>query len=188
MKYAIEKLLLSALFGGLYLLLIQVSWTLDLVQGYAPGISLVFLPAGIKLVAALVSGFWGVLGTVVALAYVAPDIWADQPLWFYIAYPAFGGFSSLAVALAMKHALGIGNNLHNLRLLHIPLIDLCATLVHGVVLNGFFVLVRIELAEDFWTRVFAMSVGDFFGSLIMLLGFAVLAKLYDMYRPKLLNL
>ncbi len=188
MKYAIEKLLISALFGGLYLVMIKLSWTLDLVQGYAPGISLVFLPAGIKLVAALVSGFWGVLGTVVALACVAPDIWPDQPTWFYVVYPALGGFSSLAVVHIMKRALGIDDDLRNLRLTHIPLIDLCATLVHGVVLNSFFYLYHLHLDQDFWTRVLAMSVGDFFGSLIMLLGFSVLTRLYQAYRPRLLKL
>jgi hypothetical protein len=72
-KYLAEKLLLSSLFGLLYFGAFSLSSTLDLVDSYAPGISLVFLPAGIKLIAALVSGFWGVLGTVVALALVSPD-------------------------------------------------------------------------------------------------------------------
>ena len=177
-----EKLLLSALFGALYLAVFELSLSFDLVESYAPGISLVFLPAGIKLIAALVSGFWGVLGTVIALAFVTPNFWPDQPLWFYVVYPALSGFSTLAVVTVMKRVLDIDDHIRNLRFIHIPLIDLCATLVHGMVVNGFFALDELPIDKDFLTRALAMSVGDFLGSLILLLSFAVLAKLYDFYQ------
>jgi hypothetical protein len=183
-KYLAEKLLLSSLFGLLYFGAFSLSSTLDLVDSYAPGISLVFLPAGIKLIAALVSGFWGVLGTVVALALVSPEFWPEQPLWFYVVYPSLSGFSTLAVVAVMKRLLGIDNDIRNLRFIHIPIIDLCATLVHGVVVNGFFALKNLAVDQDFFTRAFAMSVGDFLGSLILLLSFAVLAKLYDVYKQR----
>jgi hypothetical protein len=182
MKYFAEKLMVSSLFGLLYLGVFKLVTTLNLVDDYAPGISLVFLPAGIKLVAALVSGFWGVLGTVVALAFVSPEFWPEQPLWFYVAYPALSGFSTLAVVIAMKRMLGIDDDMRNLRFVHIPIIDLCATLVHGTAVNGFFALNHLEVDQDFFTRALAMSVGDFVGSLILLLSFAVLAKLYDFYK------
>ena len=182
MRYMAEKLLISALFGALYFAVFELSWSFDLVESYAPGISLVFLPAGIKLIAALVSGFWGVLGTVIALAYVTPGFWPDQPLWFYVVYPALSGFITLAVVALMKRVLGIDDDIRNLRFIHIPLIDLCATLVHGAVVNAFFMLKHLQVDQDFFTRAFAMSVGDFLGSLILLLSFAVLAKLYDIYK------
>lgn len=183
-KYLAEKLLLSSLFGLLYLAVFELSSSLDLVESYAPGISLVFLPAGIKLIAALVSGFWGVLGTVVALALVSPEFWPDQPNWFYVVYPALSGFSTLAVVMLMQRMLGIDSDIRNLRFIHIPLIDLCATLVHGTVVNGFFALNHLQVDQDFFTRALAMSVGDFVGSLILLLSFAVLAKLYDFYKQR----
>lgn len=182
MKYLTEKLLLSALFGALYFVFFELSWSFDLVESYAPGISLVFLPAGIKLLAALISGFWGVLGTVIALGCVTPNFWPDQPLWFYGVYPALSGFSTLAIVAVMKRLLDIDEDIHNIRFVHIPIIDLCATLVHGVVVNGFFALDQLSVDKDFLTRAFAMSVGDFLGSLILLLSFAVLAKLYDYYK------
>ena len=177
-----EKLLIGAVFGALYLVVFELSWSFDLVESYAPGISLFFLPAGIELIAALVSGFWGVLGTVIALAYVTPGFWPDQALWFYAVYPALSGFSTLAVVTTMKRVLGIDDGIRNLRFIHIPLIDLCATLVHGAVVNAFFMLKHLQLDQDFLTRAFAMSVGDFVGSLILLLSFAVLAKLYEVYK------
>ena len=182
MRYLAEKLLLSSLFGLLYFGAFQLSATLNLVDSYAPGISLVFLPAGIKLVAALVSGFWGVLGTVMALALVSQGFWPDQPLWFYVVYPSLSGFSTLAVVHVMKRVLRISDDIRDLRFIHIPIIDLCATLVHGLIVNGFFAIDRLEVNQDFLTRALAMSVGDFMGSLILLLNFAVLAKLYDFYK------
>ncbi len=183
MKYASEKLLICALFGVLYAGFFELSLAFDLVDSYAPGISLVFLPAGIKLVAALIAGFWGVLGTVIALALMSPGFWPEQPMWFYVVYPALSGFSTLAVVSLMKRVLGIDNDILNIRLIHIPIIDLCATLVHGAVVNGFFALNHLQVDKDFFTRAFAMSVGDFVGSLILLLGFAVLARLYDACKP-----
>lgn len=185
MRLWIEKLSVCAIFSALYFLVFELSWSLDLVESYAPGISLIFLPAGIKLIAALVSGFWGVLGTVIALAYASPNFWPDQPAWFYVVYPCLSGFSTLFVVHAMKRMLGFGSDLRELKLLHIPIIDLCATLVHGVVVNGFFALYQLEASKDFITRAFAMSVGDFFGSLILLLSFALLARLFDTYWPHL---
>lgn len=182
MRYMAEKLLLSALFGALYLAVFELSWSFDLVESYAPGISLVFLPAGIKLIAALVSGFWGVFGTVIALAYVTPSFWPDQPLWFYVVYPALSGFSTLTIVTVMKRVLDLDDDIRNLRLIHIPFIDLCATLVHGVVVNGFFALNELPMGKDLLTRALAMSVGDFLGSLILLLSFAMLAKLFDQYK------
>jgi hypothetical protein len=92
------------------------------------------------------------------------------------------GFSTLAIVHVMKRVLGIDNDIRNLRLIHIPIIDLCATFVHGMVVNGFFAIYQLQLAQDFFTRAFAMSVGDFLGSLILLLSFAMLAKLYDFYK------
>ena len=184
MKHLTEKLLVCILFGALYLGVFEISSTLDMVDSYAPGISLVFLPAGIKLVAALVSGFWGVFGTVLALAYVTPEFWPQQPMWFYVVYPALSGFSTLGVVILMKQLLGIDNDIQNLRFIHIPLIDLCATLVHGAIVNGFFALIHLEMDKDFLNRAFAMSVGDFFGSLILLMCFASLARIYDTYKNK----
>ncbi|WP_281811164.1 hypothetical protein [Limnohabitans sp. MORI2] len=187
MKYLTEKILLCALFGALYFALFEISWSFDLVESYAPGISLVFLPAGVKLLAALISGFWGVLGTVIALAYVTPGFWPDQPLWFYVVYPALSGFSTLAVVALMKRMLGIDDDIRNLRFIHIPIIDLCATCVHGAVVNGFFALEHLSVDKDFFTRAFAMSVGDFLGSLILMLSFAVLAKLYDLHTQSVIR-
>ncbi len=184
MRYLAAKLSVSALFGALYYVVFELSTWLHFFNDYAAGISLVYLPAGIKLVAALVSGFWGVFGTVVALAYVTPEFWPNQPFWFYVSYPALSGFSTLAVVALMKRVLGIDEDIRNLRFIHIPIIDLCATLVHGMLVNGFFALNQVQMDKDFLTRALAMSVGDFLGSLILLLSFAVLARLYDAYQPQ----
>jgi multisubunit Na+/H+ antiporter MnhG subunit len=52
------------------------------------------------------------------------------------------------------------------------------------VVNGFFAVNRLQVDQDFFTRALAMSVGDFVGSLILLLSFAMLAKLYDFYKQR----
>ena len=181
-RYWIEKLLVCALFGALYLLCFRLTSALNVFFSYASGISLVFLPSGIKLVAALTSGFWGVLGTVVVLAWVTPEFWPDQPAWFYVVYPSLSGFSTLAVVALMKRLLNIDDDLLNLRLLHVPVIDLVSTVCHGLAVNGLFVWLGMPLQEEFITRALAMSVGDFFGGLILVLALVFGLKMYDVSR------
>ena len=178
-----DKVFISVLFGTLYFLAFETSFSLHLVEGYAPGISLIFLPAGVKLVAALVAGFWGVLGVVVALAYEARHVWANQHFCFYLAYASLGGFSTLFVVELFKRLLKIQPDLKNLRLLHLPVIDLFSTLFHGFVLNAYLITLHMDVGKDLLTRATAMAVGDFNGGLILLLSLAAFIKAHAHLKP-----
>ena len=175
-RQVLEKALISAFFGLVYYLAFETSFRLDLVAGYAPGISLIFLPAGVKLVAALVAGFWGVLGVVIALAYEARSVWENQHFGFYLVYACLGGFSTLLVVELLKRLLNIQPDLRNLRLLHLPVIDLFSTLFHGFVLNTYLITLHMDVGKGLLTRATAMAVGDFNGGLILLLSLAVILK------------
>ena len=183
-RYLANKFLVCALFGFAYLATYDISVSFHLVDSFAPGISLIFIPAGVKLVAALVSGFWGVLGTVIALTYAAPEFWADQPLWFYPLYGALSGFTTLFAVRLMKRLLRIEDDLSNLRLLQLPVIDLFSTLCHGFVVNVFFILCNLSTGPDLLLRATGMAVGDFVGGMILLVGLAIVLKLTETWRSK----
>ena len=183
-RYLANKLLVCAIFGFCYLAAYDFSVGFDLVHSFAPGISLIFIPAGVKLVAAMVSGFWGVLGTVIALTYAAPEFWADQPLWFYPLYGGISGFTTLFAVNLMKRLLRIEDDLSNLSLLQLPVIDLFSTLCHGFVVNVFFMLCNLSTGPDLLLRATGMAVGDFVGGMILLVGLALVLKLSEVWRSK----
>ena len=183
-RYFTNKLFISAFFGFTYFFAYDLSVNFDLVHSFAPGISLIFIPAGVKLVAALVSGFWGVLGTVVALSYAAPEFWPDQPMWFYPLYGAVSGFTTLFAVGLMKRLLHIQDDLSNLRLLQLPVIDLFSTLCHGFVVNVFFILCGLSTGPNLLMRATGMAVGDFVGGMILLVGLAIVLKLSEVWRAR----
>lgn len=90
-----------------------------------------------------------------------------------MAYAAISGFTTLIAVEVMKKLLKLNENLTNLRLMHLPLIDLASTLSHGFVVNGFFVSYGLPIGTDFLLRATAMAVGDFVGGMILLVGFAI---------------
>lgn len=163
-------------FGFIYWIAFDICDYFDFVDSFAPGISLFFLPAGVKLVAALTAVFWGVAGTVVVLAFTAVGFWSDQPPWFYVVYASLSGFISLISLRLMMQVLSIQTDLSNLKILHLPIIDFVAASLHGIVVNAFYILLGMTTLQDLGLRAAAMAFGDFLGGLVLLLSYALIAK------------
>ena len=172
----LDHLKTLVVFGLAYWASFEISKDLHLINDFAKGISLVYLPAGVKMVAALVGGFWGVLGTVLALMVLAHQNWADQPLVFMVLTACISGFSTLLAVHVMKKLLKIEDDLSNLKFIHVPVIDLVNTVFHSLVLNGLWVWFSVDPLSDFLWHAAAMSLGDFVGSMILLLGLTVFLK------------
>ena len=168
-----DNILTCTVFGVAYWVSFEISKYLNLTQGFAPGISLVFIPAGVKLLAALIGGFWGIVGVVVALTFQGYDIWSEQSQTFILLNALINGFSTLAVVELMRSLLKIDQDLSNIRLLHLPLIDLANSVCLGLVQNGHRVFWGLEDNNSFLTKVSATALGDFLGSMILLLGWAI---------------
>ena len=181
-KNLTDSILTAVVFGVTYWVSFEISKHYDLTQSFAPGVSLIFIPAGVKLLAALVGGLWGVMGVVLALIYLANDFWAGQSQLFIFLTATINGLSTLAVVEAMRRLLTIDDDLSNLRLLHLPLIDLANSVCHGLVHNAFWIFWGVEKPSDFLSHATAMTVGDFFGSLIVLLGLSLVLKLKNKFN------
>lgn len=153
------------------------SWFLnqsaDSLMNYAPGIDLVYLPAGVRLLLVLVLGVWGAAG--VALA---------NPLMFLVTFPAgtapealvnsvISGFAPLATVRLFFLASGTRPSLENLRPIHLPLLALAVSVVTPLLLNLQFVALGREPVASFWGSVTAMALGDFAGCVLVI----VLARL-----------
>ena len=162
-----QSVLLTVVTGLAYFLSFRLNQQFDHWTLYAQGISLVFLPAGVKHLSILVARGWGALGCFWALMWLSFGFWSDISLPGAAVY---SGISTLASWLGIRwgmRLLRIERDLRNLQFLHLPALDLLTTAWHGLVVNLYFLAVGMK--QDQWlSNVLAMMFGDFTGSFIVL--------------------
>jgi glucose-6-phosphate-specific signal transduction histidine kinase len=138
---------------------------------YMTGISLVFIPAGFKLLCLLVGGEAAVVGLLLSSVYVSTRIW-DHTAFTQMVYFAFASVGSYYVAvLLVKKFMHIDNTLSNLRYLHIIILSAAASILNGTVHNLVYVWQGKVKLEDFFAHAAAMVVGDFLGCFIVIMFF-----------------
>ena len=130
---------------------------------YAPGISLLFIPAGVKLLAFLIGRTPAVIGLLIASVYTGFGLWIDvqTPAIYYFALISVLSYP-ISASLVM-HALGIQRNLDNLRYWHIAALSMAASVFNGVAHNLVYISQGLTSTEELWTKSSAMAFGDFFG-------------------------
>ena len=133
---------------------------------YAAGISLLFLPAGVKLLLLLLGRFPAYVGLLISGTYLGAGIWPDRSMVDIFLF-AFVGLTNYAVAAAgLMKLLRIDKSLTNLRYWHIVLLSASASVLNGVVHNLIYISHEITLTEEFWRNAFAMTFGDFMGCFV----------------------
>lgn len=163
----LQGLLLALVAGVIYFIAYRINELLDGWALYAQGINLVFLPAGIKHIAILIAGKWGALGCLMALFILANEFWSGVPVGEIALYSVIStGMTWIGILLSMR-LLGINRDLHNLKFVHLPIMDLLTTAFHGFVTNLFFILAGMK-SEHLISNALAMMFGDYAGSFIVL--------------------
>lgn len=133
----------------------------------APGIDLVFLPAGFRLLLVIVFGVWGALGVFLA-----------DPLMFLLEFQqgsfgellinaAISGFAPYFTVRAFFRFAGIERSLVQLKPIHLPLLALAVSVVTPLLLNLHFLLEGREQPAEFLHNFTAMMTGDFLGCLLV---------------------
>ena len=164
----LQGLLLAIAAGLTYFITYRANELLDGWTLYAQGISLIFLPAGIKHIAILVAGKWGALGCLIALFILALEFWHGASTAQIALYCVIStGATWAGIALSMR-LLGISRDLSNFQFFHLPKMDLITTGIHGFTTNAFFILAGMK-SEHFFSNALAMMFGDFVGSFIILM-------------------
>lgn len=166
---SIEKFVLVISAFVLYLVAFRINQTLDDYVIYAQGVALVFLPAGIKHISILIGRAWGGLGCFAALAYVTPEFWPDISLLHALVYSGVSTAATVALVIAGMKALQINSDLSNLRFIHLPILDLVTTTGHSFVTNAYFIADGMKVTGEYLGNAFAMALGDFTGSFIMMM-------------------
>ncbi|WP_374333106.1 hypothetical protein [Aestuariivirga sp.] len=143
-------------------------------------ITLVYIPAGIRLVILLVSGLWGALGIALAFPLALLQVFSDVAWPEILAYSAIAGFVPYATVLAICRVAGISRDLGTLRSIHLPLLAAAVSVTGAFAYAGALVAFGRFNAESFLPDATAMAAGDFLGCF----GVVALARLLIAWRRK----
>ena len=155
--------------GLLWLAFWQASQsTLSFTQ-LANGITLVYVPAGIRLVILLISGIWGAVGIALAFPFALLQVYPDASWQEMLAYSAIAGFVPWATVLAVCRAANVSRDLASLRSIHLPLLAAAISVAGALAYAGALTLFGRLQAELLLQNVTAMSAGDFLGCFAVVL-------------------
>ena len=134
---------------------------------YSAGISLLFLPAGVKLLAVLVVRLPAIVGIMVVSVYLGAGIWPDKAMTAVV-YFAFVSLMTYPIAaFGVMHVFRIHKDLTNLRYHHIVWLSLAASVLNGVVHNLLYLTQDVTASEELWRKSAAMALGDFMGCFVV---------------------
>ena len=165
-KIRLALIMLSAvLWAGFWFL---NSWLLSDLD-YATGISLIYFPAGVRLLIVLVFGVWGALGIALSNPLLFIHAFGQQSIVELLLNSLIAGFVPLFVARACQRILGIGQSLENLRAVHLPLIALAVSIVTPLAFNLMFSVYELKPFASLAQNISAMALGDFLGCMFTLI-------------------
>ena len=149
----------------------SVNECLDALMLYAPGISLIFIPAGVKLLCLLVGGRAAAVGLFTSSIFLSTVIWKDLSLLstVYFAIISVGTYF-LAVRLIMWR-FKIEPDLSNLGYWHIIVLSIFASVLNGFAHNVVYYTQGVTASEDFLSKSMAMVFGDFLGCFVVVMLF-----------------
>jgi hypothetical protein len=153
--------------GILFSLSFRLNQFFDALFVYSAGISLLFLPAGVKLLAVLVGRLPAIIGLLVVGIYLGAGIWPDKPMSSVI-YFAFVSLMTYPIAaFGLMHLLHIRQDLSNLRYNHIVWLSVAASVLNGVVHNWLYLTQGVTASDELWQKSAAMALGDFMGCFVV---------------------
>jgi hypothetical protein len=140
-------------------------------------ISLVYIPAGIRLVILLISGIWGAIGIALAFPFallqVFPHVSWDEAL----TYSAIAGFIPYATILGFCRTARISHDLSTLRPIHLPVLSAAVSVTGGVAYTAALAAFGRFDPAQFLPDASAMVAGDFLGCFaVILLARLVIAR------------
>lgn len=153
--------------GVLFSLSFRLNQFFDAQFVYAAGISLLFLPAGVKLLAVLVGRLPAIIGLLVVGIYLGMGIWPDKPMSSIVYFAVVSLMTYPIAAFSLMRWLHIRQDLSNLRYHHIVWLSLAASVLNGVAHNWLYLSQGVTLSEELWQKSAAMAFGDFMGCFVV---------------------
>jgi hypothetical protein len=133
----------------------------------APGIDLLFLPAGFRLLIVIVFGVWGALGIFLADPLMFMLEFEQGSLREVVINALISGFAPYLTVLAFCRLAGIRGSLTQLKPLHLPLLALAVSFVTPLLFNLHYLAEGRTPPQAFLHNFTAMMTGDFLGCLVV---------------------
>jgi hypothetical protein len=153
--------------GLLFSLSFRLNQYFDAQFVYSAGISLLFLPAGVKLLAVLVGRLPAIVGLLVVSIYLGAGIWPDKSMASIVYFAIVSLMTYPIAAFGLMRLLHIRHDLSNLRYHHIVLLSLAASVLNGIVHNLLYISQGVTTSEELWQKSAAMALGDFMGCFVV---------------------
>jgi hypothetical protein len=153
--------------GLLFSLSFRLNQYFDAQFVYSAGISLLFLPAGVKLLAVLVGRLPAIVGLLVVSIYLGAGIWPDKSMAAVVYFAIVSLMTYPIAAFGLMRLLRIRHDLSNLRYHHIVLLSLAASVLNGIVHNLLYISQGVTTSEELWQKSAAMALGDFMGCFVV---------------------
>jgi len=171
-----EGLLLAIVFGVAYIASFYLNAYVVKAQSVFTGVALFYLPAGVKLLAIMVGRYWGALGLWVANFLHTTTGWDNLALSQLFVMSILWVGTTLLVVLTWTHFTGLRTDLRNLTFRGFVWLNLSAAVIHGLVFNGYMVILAERGVEEWLSSAKAMALGDFLGSGALMLSILLVYK------------
>ena len=132
-------------------------------------VTLVYVPAGIRLVILLIAGVWGVLGIALVYPFALLQVFPDCSWPEVCLYSAIAGFVPWAALYATCRIAGITRNLGSLRAIHLPLLAIAVSISGALAFMAALTAFGRFPASKFLEYAAGMTAGDFLGCFAVVL-------------------
>lgn len=133
---------------------------------HAPGIDLVFVPSGVRLIAVMAGGIWAALGVSFGSLFLAGREFDTGNIGNILAIAAGSGLFPYVALRAALRATGVDASLTKLTALKLPFIGLGVAIGSSVLHNLLFCALGIKPWGSLPSNVTTMATGDFTGTLL----------------------
>ncbi len=144
----------------------------------APGVHLLYLPAGLRLLLLLLFGVWGAVGIAIAHPIVVWTQYGSSSIAFTIVHSLISGFGGLLVLNMSRRVFGISSSLDGLRAKHLPLLSLLMAVAMPFLFSVDLIAFDIRPASQVIGTYWAMLLGDFLGCFFVIAVVLLLIKAY----------
>ncbi len=159
---------------GLIFVLSALTWVgAYLVDGHflhflehTPGIDLVFIPSGVRLIAIMIGGIWAALGVCVGSLFLAGQEFHTAQPWVVLPVAVGSGLFPYASLRASLWATGVDKSLAELSAIKLPLISLGVAVGSSILHNVLFSVLGLKPWQELAENSLAMAAGDFIGILL----------------------
>ncbi len=124
----------------------------------------IFLPSGLRLISVLLLDFDAVIGLFVGRLITSDDL-PDIPS--VICVSLISAIAPYIAYLLAKHKLDLKKSLTNMTGKQLLLLTLIFAFINSILHNLYFYITRLEY--DFWEDIAVMFIGDFTGSLLVII-------------------